>query len=195
MLRLPRPAIPTCILTSARTPYIGRLFRVTAHQVLPSLSLPRDPASLRTQKRFVMPGVVDSIAFAEHERTALLETWTPRPPFPTVDLWSVDARLVGLCDLRTTGMRELLDAACFGLAKAPLAAHRNYVAWNYLTYAIWSANFSGVIWSSQRGPGNCVALFDLVDGSELQGLTRVEEALVVKGRAFRQLVNPTRRNR
>jgi len=77
------------------------------------------------------------------------------------DLYAVNVDVSNVFDIRDLAVTQWIDRDCFRLGHPPSPGHRNYAAWHYVAYAIWSAGFNGVIWKSQRYAGDVLCVYDL----------------------------------
>jgi hypothetical protein len=156
----------------------GQCFRAIQAGRALDMSLPRSPVRAN-EKRFSVQGIFDGLYLATSQKTALLETWMADKDF-RVDIYSVEIDVGGIFDLRDDKTRRLLAADCFGLAKPPSRADRNYGATQYLGYAVWSAGFQGIIWDSERYAGDVLCLYGLDRKSRLGPPTLVDANIRVK---------------
>ena len=164
ILGLPVELIPAWVATRAPGVSIsGTYYRVVKHGSALDLKLPRLPCK-SLDKRGSVPLVNDALYLASTEATAMAETWSPKDRWKR-DLYKVEVHVSGIFDLRGEGV--LLGADCFRVALPPNPTDRNYAAWHYLAYAIWSAGFAGIVWRSLRFAGDVLCLYHLEGASSL----------------------------
>lgn len=159
-LRLPRSLIPQAILERGPITVDGEYFLAITAGETPNLLLPRPPTG-GDRRRFSVKGLFDGYYLASTAKTAICEVSDVQNQELRVDLYAASLRFDGIFDLRLPQLHATLELTgdCFGLANPPDRANRNYVAWQYLAYAIWSADFNGVIWKSERYGGDCICLY------------------------------------
>lgn len=159
-LRLPQALIPEAIRTQQRISVNGEYFVAITHGRPLDISLPRPSDRPKFGlKRFSL-SIFDGLYFASDKKTAICEVWEGQKKFK-FDLYRVPVRSEGILDLSPYGVQTSLELSspCFRLANPPDRQDRDYVAWQYLAYAIWSCGFNGIIWNSARYGGNCLCLY------------------------------------
>lgn len=153
---------------------------ITAGRTL-DLSLPR-PSVTDDKKRFYLKGVLDGLYLASERKTAICEVWDAQNQSLRLDLYSIKVHAEKILDLRPPQIQAdfQLSSDCFGLANPPDRQDRNYIAWQHLAYAIWSAGFNGVIWKSQRYAGDSLCIYFLGEKSSLSDAQSVESYIEVR---------------
>lgn len=158
-LRLPASLVPGVIRTQQPISLYGEYFLAITQGSVPDTSLPMGPHK-QGQRRFSLRRIFGGLYLASEKKTAICEVWEAQKNFP-LDLYRVTVQADGILDLRPSQVQSSFELSrdCFGLANPPAREHRDYVAWEYLAYAIWSWGFNGVIWKSTRYAGDCLCLY------------------------------------
>jgi len=162
-LRLPDSLISEVIRNHPGKSINAEYFFALARNTPPDLHLPTPPRkSSKKQVRYSLAGVLGGRYLASSEKTALFESWDLSNRGWRADVWKVRLEVHRMFDLRPPDIQRKLELGsreCFQLALPPDARLRQYPAWQYVAYAVWSAGFTGIIWKSQRSPGDSLWLY------------------------------------
>jgi len=165
-LRLPPNLLPDAVTKAKRLRVTGTYYRAVPSPHPLDLTLPMKAwSSSDKPRRFSVPGIVDGLYLASDQKTTMCEVWSPGKLWQKRDLYSVAVDVSNIFDLRDTAATSWLEHDCFRLGLPPNPTHRNYVAWHYLTYAVWSAGFAGIISKSHRYAGDVLYVHTLEGGS------------------------------
>ncbi len=180
-LRLPSSLVPQAIRGQTPIKVANEYFLAITSGRTPIISLPR-PLPKVGNKRFSLRKVFDGLYLASEKKAAICEVWDAQNESLLVDLYSVSVELDGVFDLRSPGVQADLELSkdCFGLANPPDPQDRDYVAWQYLAYVIWSGGFDGVIWKSARYAGDSLCVWRLGPTSSIDDLKPVELKINVR---------------
>ena len=167
-LRLPSSLIPEVIRIHTPTKVADEYYLAITSGGTPDISLPR-PLPKWGNKRFSLRKVFDGLYLASEKKTAICEVWDAQNQSLLVNLYIVQVQADKVFDLRPPKLQAGLELFkdCFGLANPSRRQDRDYVAWQYLAYAIWSSGFNGVIWKSARYAGDSLCLYRRGENSSI----------------------------
>ena len=176
-LRLPDILLPDAIKKSRGIRLRGLYYRAVPSGYRLDLTLPNRP-SAGHDNRASVPGIVDGLYIASDAKTTMCEVWSPvNDRWQKKDLHRIAIDVSHIFDLRDMTSTPWIADACFRLARPASRSHRNYTPWHYLTYAIWSAGFAGVIWKSERYAGDSLSIYALEGRSFVKKDSLLERAI------------------
>lgn len=176
-LRLPLSLLPDAVTKARRIRLTGPYYRAVPSGSSIDLTLPKK-AYPGYDRRASVPGIVDGLYLASDPKTTMYEVWSPvNDGWQKKDLYSVAVDVSNIFDLRDMAAVPWIIHDCFRLGHPPNRAHRNYAAWHYLTYAVWSAGLAGMTWKSQRYAGDVLCVYTLEERSFVRKGKLVERAI------------------
>lgn len=176
-LQLPAILLPDAVKTSRGLRVKGQYYRAVASGYRLDLTLPQR-AYAGHDSRASVPGIVHGLYLASDAKTTMCEVWSPvKDRWQKKDLHRVSVDVSNIFDLRDMTSTPWIADDCFRLGHPPSRTHRNYAPWHYLTYAIWSAGFAGVIWKSERYAGDALSIYALEGRSFVKKDRLLERAI------------------